>query len=154
MIMNKPTNVQILYEYFDVPDYMRKKKLEPHYGLIYGRRSEFEGDEFLTRKRAEMTPNDVCLMSFDRLRPIRDSHELLCARITGRRYNVISIPSTYKYSPSTSEVLDKLNGFYEKIDKMKFITSERKDFLKDRYQYWLEHGKLERKGIINTGDRE
>lgn len=154
MILNKPTNVQLLYDYFDIPDYIRKKKLEPQYGLIFGRRLEFEGNEYLTRKRAEITPNDVCLMSFDRLRPLRDCHELMCVKVFNGRYNVISIPSTYKYSPGSSEVLQKLNGFFEKIDMIKYITDKRKNFLKERYQYWYEYGKMESKGIISSSDRE
>lgn len=51
---------------------------------------------------------------------------------------VISIPPTFQYGPTISEDLLRLTNFKECIDKMKWTTNERKDFLRSRYDYWID----------------
>jgi len=154
MVLNNPTNIQLLYEYCDVPDYMRKKKFKPQYGLVFGMRSEYANDEYLTRKRAELVPEDVCLMSYDRLSPSSDCRDLLCSRISQAKYTVVTIPGTFRYNPCEADILPKLQGFLEAIDRMQYTTQERKFFLKERYEYWSNFGVLETKGLISTSDYE
>lgn len=156
MLLNNPINNLLVYDYFKVSNHEREKKMSPQYGLIFGRRSEFEDSEYLTRKRAELSNHEVCLMSYDRIKPTYDCQDLLCLKMSGAksRYNVITIPPTFRYSPCNSQMLSKIDGFYEAIDSMEYTSSERKNFLKKRYSYWRDYGILDRQGIFCPSDRE
>ena len=156
--LRKPENLLFFYEFFEVPDYIRKKQFFPQFGLIYGRREEYEGNVLLTQARVSKQRDDVSIMSFDRLHPHRDCSNLMCVRIKPSkntfRYHIISIPATFTYSPMRAEVLSRVSGFINKIDEMEYTSPNRKQFLKDRYEYWADFGKTEDKGIITSGDKE
>ncbi len=156
-LFNKPTTVMDFYEYYDIPDYLRKKNFKPQYCLIYGRRNEFVDDEFLSRKKAQIAEDDVDLMSYDRVRdmiPNSKGDTLLSCRVKDKRYEVLHIPPVYKYRPGWASDLCLLKNFKEKIDQMKLVSGERKQFLKDRYPYWVEYGKRSNQGIIHMSDAE
>ena len=153
-ILSEPENVLQFYRCFDIPDWIRKKTFAPQYGLIYGRRSEFESDPLLLKKRAQLVPADVMLASFDRLRPDPKGDNLLCSTLSHGKYTVKTIPPTYRYSPSTADNLSIVTGFDVAIHRMEKTSDERKAFLASRYTYWKEYGEQERKGIICTADCE
>ena len=153
-ILSEPENVLQFYKYFDIPDWIRKKTFAPQYGLIYGRRSEFETSPLLLKKRAQLVPSDVMLASFDRLRPDPKCADLLCSTLSHGEYVVKTIPPTYRYSPATADNLSIVNGFDTAIRQMEKTTDERKVFLASRYTYWKKYGNQERKGIICPADSE
>lgn len=153
-ILKEPENILMFYKYFSIPDWVREKTFAPQFGLIYGRRSEYENNTQLRKKRAELTPDNVLLMSYDRLHPLADSRHLLCCKVKQGRYKVITIPPTYQYSPSTASNLKLMDGFCDAIPKMEKTSEERKEFLATRYSYWMEYGQLNNKGIINSSDVE
>jgi len=153
-LLSVPENVLLFYNCFNIPDRIRRKTFSPQYALIYGRRSEFEGNEFLTRKRAQLVQDNVRLISFDRLRPDSNYQDLFCTKLSHGRYTIKTIPPTYRYSPSTADNLSIVDGFLEAIQGMEHTTAKRKKFLEDRYSYWKDYGLQEGKGIICPSDKE
>lgn len=153
-ILNNPVNVLQFYEYFKIPDRVRQKNFAPQYGIIYGRRSEFESDILLLKKRAHLAPAGVTLISFDRLYPEPKCSDLLCTTLSHGTYTVKTIPPTYRYSPGTADNLSVVSGFATAISHMEKISSERKAFLLSRYSYWESYGKREQKGCYSLSDYE
>lgn len=153
-ILSEPENVMQFYKCFDIPDWIRKKTFAPQYGLIYGRRSEFENDEFLLRKRSHLAPENVRLISFDRLQPDSKADDLFCSKLSHGKYTVKTIPPTYRFSPATADVLSIVNNFEEAISSMEKTTDERKAFLIERYSYWKEYGEQPSRGIFCPSDKE
>ena len=137
-ILSEPENVLQFYRCFDIPDWMRKKTFAPQYGLIYGRRSEYEKDHLLLKKRAQLVPDDVRLISFDRLQPDPKADDLFCSKLSHGKYTIKTIPPTYRFSPATADVLSIVNNFKGAISSMDKTTDERKAFLIERYSYWKE----------------
>lgn len=147
-ILNKPVNQLMFFEFFDIPKELRDKTFEPQYLLIYGRRCEYENNELLAGKRAAARKENIDIMSYDRLRPIRDYYQFTSSKVCGKQYRIINIPPTYRYRADCSEELSVVNGFSEAIRVMHHTTEERKNFLEERYNYWCEYGKMSNKGII------
>jgi hypothetical protein len=154
MMLKEPENILMFYKCFNIPDYVREKTFSPQYGLVYGRRSEYDNNTTLRRKRAELVPDNVLLMSYDRLHPSHDYKDFLCCKLNHGKYTVLTIPPTYQYRPHTADNLSTVDGFYEAIYSMKSTSEERKEFLRSRYSYWLDYGQSKNKGIIYTSDRE
>ena len=153
-IFNEPENVLQFYKCFDIPDWIRKKTFAPQYALIYGRRSEFEDDQLLLKKRAQLVPNDVKLISFDRLHPDPKADDLFCSKLSHGKYTVKTIPPTYRYSPATADVLSLITNFDRAINAMERTTVERKNFLSERYSYWKDYGEQPSKGMFCPSDKE
>lgn len=153
-ILSIPENVLQFYNCFNIPDWIRKKTFAPQFGLIYGRRSEYEKNAFLTQKRAQLAQNDVKIISYDRLNPDPKCADLLCSSLAAGKYSVKTIPPTYRYSPALADNFALVDGFDTAISKMQCTSPERKEFLLTRYPYWCEYGQSDRKGIYCPSDRE
>lgn len=153
-LLSVPENILMFYQCYDIPDKLRKKTFKPQYGLIYGRRSEFEGNIIRQRKRAFLTDQDVVLMSYDRLKPDPSAADMLCSKVSHGEYHVLTIPPTYRYSPATAENLLLCSDFEKAILNMEQTTDERKDFLIKRFPYWISYAKLEQRGAFCTSDYE
>ena len=153
-LLNQPLNIQMLYEYFNLPLDLREKTFTPQYLLIYGRREEYEGNKMLTGIRAAHKTDCIDIMSYDRLKPLIDCQQFVSCKVSGGTYKVLNISPTYRYRADCSEELLKMDGFYSKISQMEYTSEERKQFLMDRYQYWCEFGKLESKGIMVSQEGE
>ncbi len=153
-LLSDSKNREVLYDYFDLPLDIRKKKFSPQFLLIYGRRDEYKDDELLTGVRATYKTNFIDIMSYDRLKPDYEYQQFVSYKISNHKYKVINIPATYRYKPTCAEILSKMYNFNDKIELMKYTSEERKLFLKNRYQYWYDFGKLEQKGLMNTQDFE
>lgn len=152
-ILNNPINVQLFYDYFDIPLYMRKKQFKPQYLLIYGRRGEYENNERLTAMRSELEEVNVALMSYERLKPLADYSQFTTCKVKDKEYRVIHIPPTYRYRADCADVLYSYKNFYESIVAMERVTEERKHFLQERYEYWMSfEGNLP--GIITSMEGE
>ena len=154
MEVSIPENILQFYRCFDIPEWMKKKKFAPQYGLIYGRRAEYENNSILLGKRAQLVPPNVMLASFDRLQPDPKGQDLLCTSLSHGQYTVKTIPPTFRYSPMTADNLSVVNGFDYAITKMNHCSDERKNFLIKRYPYWKEYGSLDNKGVMNSSDCE
>lgn len=153
-VMNKPTNIQMFFEKYSIPHWLRERKFKPFYVLIYGRRIEFENDKWLCNKRSELMREDEIIMSFDRISPNPKLKYMISAQISRGEYYVKNIPPTYKLGPNLADFHSIMKGFKEAVTKMEKTTDERKVFLKERFDYWQVFGQLKHQGIINSGDYE
>lgn len=143
-ILNKPENQLAFFQKYNLPQELTSKVFKPQFILIYGRREEYEGNEYLTRKRSELQTDDIMIMSYDRLSPQYDSRNMLCARVsntTGNtQYEIITIPPTFELDAALASNYSEYVGFVEAIDRMEYTTPQRKDFLKMRFPYWKDIG--------------
>ena len=153
-ILKKPVNINLFYEYYNIPKEMQDKEFNPQFLLIFGRRSEYDNDEKLRGLRAENKLENVDIFSYDRLRPIYDFNQFTCTTVKEAKYYIKSIPPTFRYRPSNADVLYKYKGFYEAIDNMEKTSDERIEFLKSRYEYWVNFGKSGCPGLIAVMDSE
>lgn len=136
MILNKPLNQLAFMDYYDIPQATRDKVFEPQFLLVYGRREEYERSEYLRNLRKQKERENVALMSYDRLTPLMDYQQFITCKVKNKKYEVVSIPPTFRYVAGQAEELYKWTGFLDKIDDMKYTTDERKNFLKSRFGYW------------------
>ena len=153
-LLNDSNNKLVLYEYFNLPLDIRKKKFNPQFLLIYGRREEYIDDELLTGVRATYKKDSINIISYDRLKPSYECQQIVSCKVQQGNYYVINIPPTYKYRPYLAEDLVNFKDFESKIRIMKYTSEERKKFLKERYQYWYDFGKSNLKGILDPKDNE
>lgn len=140
-LLKNPSNIHLFYDFFDIPSDIRKKEFNPQYALIYGRRSEYDQDELMRGIRAEKQKNNIAIMSYDRLKPLSDYRQFVTCKVKETQYIVSNIPPTYRYRADCAKELTTYENFYDSIDYMKYTTQERKQFLKDRFEYWINYGK-------------
>ncbi len=153
-ILSTPSGQESFYDRFSIDNRTRQKVFKPQYVLVYGRRSEYENNEWLRKKRALIQQSDCVIMSFDRLQASRDVFDLVTCKVSNGIYNVLHIPPTFVYRPATASVLKDFNGFSSAISRIPDISDERRAFLQARFDYWMEYGKNDNLGILNAGDFE
>ena len=146
------------YDRFKIPEKFRNLAFRPQYLLVYGRRSEYEANRWLTGIRAEYQKSDIAIMSFDRLiEPDRNATDCVTCKLYNGEYYVTNIPPTFTFRPATIDAIDgytEYNGFIKAVDNMEYTSQERKEFLKERFVYWKDNWTSIRKGLINTSDKE
>lgn len=76
------------------------------------------------------------------------------SKVVNGSYKVMCIPPTYVYRPCTAAKLKDYSGFYEAIDRMAYTSADRKEFLKNRYEYWKAYGSNPNPGLFDTSDKE
>lgn len=127
------------------------RSFRPEYVLIYGRRSEFDQNPFLARKRARLQNANETHMTFDRLHPISNAKEYMTVERTFDGYRAVSVPACIELGPGLADCRSAIREKEEAVDRSPFMTAERKQFLKSRFAYW---DAWNREGIISTGDWE
>lgn len=135
-----------------------KRHFRPSYCLIYGRREEASKKPNLTAKRHFMTPEDVIVMTYDRLDPNPKAKQLVCIKVYNDNGNFIfkatTVPPTFELSPGLAGPRSRLTDLADAINSNLNISEKRKAFLTKRLQYWNNWSKQSENGIINSGDRE
>ncbi len=130
------------------------RSFRPAYLLIYGRRSEANRSSELTRKRLTIRPDDVHIMTFDRLSPDPDAAELFCIRREGDGFRVVSVPPTMTWRPGLAWGRRPLRFKDAAIRANRYMSDARERFLVERARYWDEWAAMPHHGIITAGDRE
>lgn len=153
---NESTNVEQFLRTYGIPEFMLKRTRRLHMILIYGRRSEFEGNPKLTHQRGSLLPGqDEELMSFDRLMVDTSLRDAITVKSIGHgRYRAIWIPPVFETGPSLAERLLCIEGISEAIDTNPEFDADRKVFLKRRIPYWREWASSPGGKGYNTGHRE
>jgi hypothetical protein len=149
---SEPENQMTFYKNFETPQYLRDRKLKISYVLIYGRRSEYENNTNLNKVRAQLAKQDEYLMSFDRLPPSSDAQYLFTVKKDSNGYKAIAYPPTYVLGPNCADGYSIIGNKNEAINSCEWMSLERKEFIKSRFQYWENWAK--QSGTINGGDRE
>ena len=133
-----PQNVQAFKSFYrlDNVGWMRRR-FRPAYMLIYGRRSEASATPMLTSKRAHLFPEDVVVMTYDRLRPDRNASQLVCMKPnTAGVFTAVSVPPTLEWRPGLAEERADIDGLDVAIFRNKHIALARQEFLVRRLPYW------------------
>jgi len=135
-----------------------KRRFKPSYLLVYGRRAEANIKPNLTAKRSRLAPDDVKIMTYDRLQPNPKARQLVCMKVKNDNdeyvFTTISVPATITLGPSLAGDRALLYGFDTAIDSNKHISKQRKEFLIRRLPYWNEWSKRSSHGMICSGDKE
>jgi len=135
-----------------------KRHFRPSYLLIYGRREEAAIKPSFTAKRYHKAPEDVTIMTYDRLEPNPKAHQLVCMKVKNDNGNyvfkTISVPATFTWTPNLAGHRSRLTDFEKAINSNKHISEKRKAFLIRRLPYWNDWSKREDRGIIIMGDEE
>ncbi len=153
--LNRPENVSVFYESFEVPEYMRRNlTFRPEFVLIYGRRKEFDERPQLSRLRDQFERHGQVVMTFDRLRPARDAAFYFSATKRNGPYRALAVPPTMNLGPNHSDALTRIVGIPEAIKSNGWISEERRRFLVERLPYWTAWAGLPNQGIIQSGDSE
>lgn len=137
---NDPSNVEQFVAAYGIPDIMLRRTRRLHMILIYGRRSEFEGDPKLIRQRGTLLPgDDEELISFDRLAVDTSMKDAITVRSIGHgRYRAVWITPIYETGPSQAERLLYIDGVAEAIGMNPQFETDRAAFLKQRVPYWRD----------------
>jgi len=150
----RPENKLVFYENFDIPHFLRQRKLRVSFVLVYGRRNEYGADNKLNRVRAELARDNEHLMSYDRLTPSSDAQYLFTVKKNSGGYKAIAFPPTYVLGPNFAGLYSTVTGKDEALDTNEWMSGERIEFLKSRFPYWEAWAKQEHRGTMCTGDRE
>lgn len=121
---------------------LETRQLMPRYVLIYGRRAEVESKPAFAKKRADIAAHDEVLMTYDRLAPSPRLAELPMLRLNrsdvDTKIEVVSVPPTLHLCPQTAREFASWASLRDAVRDNALITTERKQFLLDRLDYWDE----------------
>lgn len=141
--LNMPVNQMKFFDDFAIPLDMRRLAFKPLYVLVYGRRSEFEGNDFLTQKRSGIMGADELLMSYDRIQIQKKGLWAFTAEVSGQLYHAKYVSPALPISNVFKYEYKKLHKLESAIDNSVYITKNRKAFMKRRI-----------KEIINEPDNQ
>jgi hypothetical protein len=118
-------------EYYDIPPEMARRKLEPRYVLVHGRRDNFESIPRRREKRAALAKPDERLMSFDRLTPAKNSVRYSTVRKGQDGYRVTSVPPCLTIF-NTGQDYRLISGWRSALDSCPDMAAGRRDYLKEQ----------------------
>ena len=151
-----PHNVQAFKAFYGLDrEAGRGRRFRPAYILIYGRRAETSAKRSLTQKRGHLHPDDVVVMTYDRLRPNANAGQLVCMKVDGAgTFKALSVPATLKWRPGLAKARSQIAGLEAAIEANPHISFQRKRFLIRRLPYWSEWANRQPGGWINSMDEE
>ena len=151
---NDPTHRQLFLEYYELPALFRKRQWQPIYVLVYGRSAE--NPDGVGRLRAHLTTadKDQYVIPYEHIQPERPARDFLCVRNTTNRYEAVTVPVTVQLDADLARDWVIVHGKAEAAEASPWLSSERKRFLAERFEYWDSWAKEQPRGIVSTSDRE
>lgn len=132
-----------------------RRRFRPIYMLIYGRRAEANARPALTAKRAHLQADDVIAMTYDRLHPDRNSHQVVCLSAhSNNEFIAISVPPTLEWSPALAGDRAEMRDLPAAIEANVYLPPARKAFLIRRLPYWNEWAGRPGTPMVRSSDRE
>src|ERR1022692_1292664 len=153
--LNRPENVAVFYESFEIPEELRRPlTFRPEFVLIYGRRKEFDDRPQLKRLRDQFERHGQVVMTFDRLKSVRDCSVYLSATKRNGAYRALAVPATMSIGPNVEREFYGIASIPEAIQKNEWISEDRRRFLIERLPYWKAWAETPRPNIsiICSGD--
>lgn len=151
---NVSHNVDAFRDFYGLNQWPLRKRFKPAYILVFGRREEANANAVRIGKRANLAPQDVMVMTFDRLAPLADAEELCCIEAVGSQsFRIVTIPPTFTWSPMLARERFRSHGWDEAIKESPHISAVRKEFLVRRRPYW-ENWSHSNGDWIDPGDSE
>lgn len=145
-ILSRPENVLKFYEDYAIPQDLRDITFQPHFALIYGRRSEYKGDKMLSMKRGNILPHNQTVMSYDRIFPNYLVNSFTCCNVKDGKYFAKYVSPIFHIGPDESHFLD-IHDLEIAIKNSKSISAKRRQFLLKKLPYCLQFLKKESEGV-------
>jgi antiviral defense system Shedu protein SduA len=149
--LEQPANRQLFVEFYDLPRMLQRKKWEPLFLLVYGRRSEDR--EAVAQLRRRLTTKTRFVIPYENLAPDIEATQYLCARRGSTGYVAVSVPATVELGPQHAEDWRLISGKQQAVAATPWLSSERREFLIERFPYWDEWGSHGR-GVRRLSDVE
>jgi hypothetical protein len=131
--LDSGANQLLLYELYGISSWIRAyHKVEPIYGLIYGRRSEFGADPTQSRHRESIRPGWLHWRTYDRLSPDAGARHWVTVKVIEGRWTVVAVPPTFDLRRGWNDSLQGLSGLETAICANALISDDRKEYLVDR----------------------
>lgn len=131
-ILKQPQNIIKFYDDYDIPLDLRKLDFKPTFILVYGRRSEFEGDTVLTQNRASILGDNEKLISFDRLEVNPKGVNSITSVVKNGKYYAKYVSPIMTISEIFKPIYSKVHSIDSAIDNSSYISDDRKTFMKKR----------------------
>jgi hypothetical protein len=148
-------NKSVFLKSYQIPADYQNHHIEPQFVLVYGRRSEFEERPELRRKRALQEGQNEFHITFDRLGPDRNASHFLTIKKTGNGYTAITVPPTVLLGPHLAHHWQYIDGKEDAALSEDRMTSERRRFLAQRFEYWDDWARRNKSGYFRqAGDTE
>lgn len=147
--LNRPENVLVFYEAFEIPEDMRRYlTFRPEFVLIYGRRREFDERPQLKRLRQQFERHGQVVMTFDRLTPNEKCKHFSSVVKRNGAFEALAVPATLKIGPNVMGSLRHIANLPDAIQRNDWISEERRHFLVERLPYWNEWAARRERGIV------
>jgi len=121
-------------DYYDVPSSFRRRKWQPIFVLVFGRRDE--DPDPIAKLRADLRREDLYVIPYEHLEPNPKAANFLCVRNTKHRYEAVAIPPTVRLGPRHAEHWSLITGKEQAALRSIWATLERRHFLAERFPYW------------------
>jgi hypothetical protein len=132
-----PVNVMSFQRDYRIPaDWLRSRSFVQKYVLIYGRRSDPSLTEEFNKKRKLLEREDEFYMTYDRIRPYKDSSQDLCAKLDAIGYRALSVPPTLTLGPIMAHGVNQVRDKAAAVQLNRYLSDVRKKFLIERIPYW------------------
>ena len=146
--LDDPTGRLQFADLYDFPaQWAQRLNLAPRFMLIYGRRSEFGERPEWNRKRGGHDSSNIDAMTYDRLRPLARSANVITVKIERKNDVVtrcaVAVPPTFQFGPSNASSVARIRGLGEAISANDLISQDRRQFLLSRLEYWQDLGRRE-----------
>jgi hypothetical protein len=148
---NEPSHRQIFYEAYRIPLGLRRRKWEPIWVLVYGRRQE--NPDGVDRLRARLQSQTRFVIPYEHLAPDQEASNYLCVRHSAGRYTAVSVPPTVHLGPMHARDWRLVDGKGAAAARGAWTTRARKKFLVERFPYWDEWASGD-SGLVRLADRE
>ncbi|MGO6984179.1 Shedu anti-phage system protein SduA domain-containing protein [Rhizobium leguminosarum] len=148
------SNQRLFCDHYLMDGLPRWRTFVPQYVLIYGRRSEIEGNARLNGLRANLSRDGEYYMTFDRLHPIKDHDQYMTVKFRNGGYQAVSMPATLEMGPLWAPNRSRIEGKDLIVDSTPHMADDRKEFVKSRLVYWDKWAADGRTGMMSLGDRE
>ena len=151
-----PNNIEAFRAHYQLDrDAWMRRRFQPAFVLIYGRRSEANATPQLTKKRAHLQLRDVVMMTYDRIAPDRNADQLITMRVNATgTLKAVSVPPTIRWYPILARDRAKITALDVAIASNSDIPLARRNFLVRRLSYWNKWASQSELGVINMGDAE
>ena len=81
-LLNDSDVIRNFYKGFSIPSELQSKIFKPKFILIYGRRNEYDNNDYLRRIRSQKQRDNVVIMSFNRLHAMSGYQQFTCSEVS------------------------------------------------------------------------
>ncbi len=140
-------------DYYEIPPDLARRRSQPRYVLVHGRRGNFESSPRRREKRAELARPDERLMSFDRLTPAKNGVLYSTVRKGRTATGVTSVPPCLTIF-NNGEDYRAHSGWDGALDNCPDMAAARRDYLKHEIRHLIDNPHAYAETIGNMSSQE